>query len=75
MSKEREILKAILDCINNGEVLSFSEDMGDNTLTMEKRLAMRIEDNGHTHCGFPDATFDELVDSLHDSLVKGKGVR
>lgn len=67
MDECKDILKAIIDSVNSGEPLTFDEDMGDNTITIATRKA-------HTHCGNPEATFDELIDSMHDLLVKGKGL-
>ena len=71
---EREILKAILEFANRGEWVTFSEDWGKNTLTVTLDLMTRYEDNKHTHCGTPEGTFDELVNSLYNLLVKGKGL-
>jgi len=68
MSQEREILQAIIKMCNAGQQVSFSGDWGGNTLTITKG------DGRHTHCGVPDGTYKDLVDSLHGVLAKGQGL-
>jgi len=64
---EREILQKILELVNQGHRVSFEEDWGGNSITV-------FIDNRHSHCGLNDGSFDELVKSLHDLFVKGKGL-
>jgi hypothetical protein len=64
---EREIIEKIVQLVNEGHIIRFEEDWGGNTLTL-------YIDNKHTHCGVPDGSFETLVESLHDTLVKGRGL-
>lgn len=72
MSKEREIILAIRDIVNqrhpslNGDI-TFSEDWGGNGMTVATA-------GGHTHVGFDDFTEDQLIDALHELLCKGRGL-
>lgn len=49
-------------------VISFAPDWGGNSLTI------CVEGKGHTHCGDPNASFDQLVEELHMLLCEGKGL-
>lgn len=64
---ERAILQKILDLVNAGHTVSFEMDMGGNTITV-------FIDDRHSHCGVPDGSFDELIESLHDLLVEKRGL-
>lgn len=67
MSKEREILKALIGAVNsprNEEAQVILEwGFGDNTVTV-------IIGGGHVHCGVPDGSYEQLIDDLHRCLVK-----
>lgn len=65
--KEREILQAIRDACNACDQVTFSADWGGNSLIIHS-------DDKHTHCGFPEATYDQLINDLHDVLVEGRGL-
>ncbi len=67
MSKEREIIKAIVEIANDKGSICFAEDWGENTLTI-------VVGNAHTHCGCPDSDLNTLIDSLHGTLVEGRGL-
>lgn len=67
---EREILQKILELVelvNQGHTVSFAEDMGGNSITV-------YIDRRHSHCGLDEGSFDDLITSLHDLLVKNKGL-
>lgn len=65
---EREILCKLVELINKGHVITFEADIyGENTLTL-------YIDNLHTHCGVPGGSFDDLVESLYELLVNGRGL-
>ena len=64
---EREIIEKIVELVNQGHAIRFQEDWGENTLTL-------YIDDQHTHCGVPDGSYEILVKSLHDTLVKGRGL-
>lgn len=64
---EREIIEKIVQLVNRGHIIRFEEDWGGNTLTL-------YIDDKHTHRGVPDGNFETLVESLHDILVKGRGL-
>lgn len=74
--KCRAIIEAIRDLCNKPEyadncpVISFCQDWGDNSLTVQ------VRDMGHTHIGSPDseATFERLVDDLYDLLIEQRGL-
>lgn len=82
--KCREIIEAIIDRVNGHRKISFTDDWGGNTLTVEDLpseeavLIHRAGESGppaagsHTHCGVPDGEFDLLVKNLHAALT-GKG--
>lgn len=62
-----KILQTILNLVNQGHVVSFTEDWGGNSITL-------IIDNQHTHCGYAEGDFETLTTSLHNTLVKGCGL-
>jgi hypothetical protein len=64
---EREILRKLVELINQGHVIALASDLGGNTLTL-------CIDNLHTHCGVPGGSFDNLVESLYELLVNGRGL-
>jgi hypothetical protein len=64
---EREILIKILELVNKGHKVAFEEDWGGNSITV-------FIDDSHTHCGIPEGSFDSLVKSLHETLVRGGGL-
>lgn len=64
---EREIIVAILELVNQGHTISFKEDWGGNSITLH------IDDK-HTHCGIPESSFEDLIQSLHGTLTKGGGL-
>jgi len=64
---EREILRRILELVNEGHTVSFEADWGGNTITL-------FIDDKHTHCGVPDGSFDDLIKSLYELLVEGRGL-
>jgi len=69
-SKADAILRAIRDRCNAGSTVSFEEDWGNNTLTVNV-------DGSHTHVGIPgkeDGSFDQLVDNLYNVLHGGPGL-
>jgi hypothetical protein len=63
----KEILLKIFKMANQGTNIEFEEDMGDGTITI-------YYGDRHTHCGFPDATDDELIESIYNTLIKGRGL-
>ena len=63
----KEIMLKIFELANEGINVEFEEDWGDGTITI-------YCGNNHTHCGYPDATEDELIKSIYDTLVLGKGL-
>lgn len=75
-NKCKEIIAAIRDICNQDEhesglpVISFSQDWGGNSLTIV------IAGKGHTHVGnlADETTFEQLVESIHDLLCKGRGL-
>ena len=70
--KSEAIIKAIISRCNNSSkdnaVVSFYPDWGGNSLTIE------IQGLGHSHCGYPDASFEELVDHLYSLLCHNSGL-
>lgn len=65
---EREILRKLVELINKGHVITLeADDFGENTLTLHI-------DDLHTHCGVPDGSFDDLVESLYELVVNGRGL-
>ena len=68
MTKEQEILKAITHIANTEDKITFAADWGGNSLTIIRA------DGRHTHCGWGEATTGQLVDDLHNTLVKRKGL-
>ena len=72
--KSEAILRAIMGIVDADSAkqvsVTFSQDWGPHSVTLE------ITGRGHTHCGsFHDgATWDELVDSLHGTLVRQHGL-
>lgn len=61
------ILRAILELTEQGRAVAFTEDWGGNTLTIHI-------DDAHSHVGVPDGSFDDLLESLYQLLVKGCGL-
>ena len=61
------ILRAILELTEQGRAVEFTEDWGGNTLTIHI-------DDAHSHVGVPDGSFDDLLESLYQLLVKGCGL-
>ena len=61
------ILQRIVELANSGKIVSFEEDWGGNSLTVNV-------DGGHTHVGLPDNSFDLLADNLYNSLHGGPGL-
>ena len=49
-------------------VISFSQDWGGNSITVE------IAGKGHSHCGDPNASFDTLIDQLHRLICDNAGL-
>lgn len=50
------------------EIVGFAGDWGGNSLTL-------FMDGSHTHVGgHPDATWDDLIDSLYERLVNDRGL-
>ncbi len=64
---EKEIIAKIVELVNDGNTVSFTDDWGGNSLTLKIN-------NTHTHCGLPDATLEELIVSLHRILMQDKGL-
>jgi len=60
----KEILLKIFELANKGINVKFEEDFGKGTVTI-------YCGKNHTHCGFPNATEDELIESK--TLVLGNG--
>ncbi len=73
--KCEEILRSMLQTCNDspdhkgGPLVGFSPDWGGHSLTVWVR-------NSHSHVGnvSEDGTFEELIDQLHDLLLKGRGL-
>ena len=63
----KEVLINIFQVVNNGIDIRFEEDTGEGTIIL-------YIGRSHTHCGFPDATYEELMESLYSVLVEGKGL-
>lgn len=63
----KEIMLKIFELTNKGINVEFEENWGDGTITI-------YCGNNHTHCGYPDATDDELIKSVYETLVLGKGL-
>lgn len=63
----KEILLKIFELVNKGINIEFEEDWGQGTITV-------YFNDRHTHCGFPDATSDKLIESLYNTIVKGVGL-
>jgi len=63
----RAVFEKIVNIVNEGKRFVVTQDFGDNTLTIEI-------DGKHTHCGSPGGTFEQLIDSLDDTLNKQKGL-
>ena len=59
---EREILSKLLELINAGETITFSEDFGGNSLTISCSF-------DHWHCGWMDGTFDSMLYELLRTLT------
>ncbi|QDV78055.1 hypothetical protein K2D_16610 [Planctomycetes bacterium K2D] len=70
--KCREIIEAIVSRCNESDApglkLAFDSDWGGNTLTLHDFKL------GHTHVGVPDGSFADLVDILHGTLCRGRGL-
>jgi len=69
-TKADAILRAIRDRCNEGSIITFEKDWGDNTLTINI-------DKSHTHVGIPgkdDGSLDQLVDNLYNVLYGGPGL-
>jgi hypothetical protein len=73
--KCEEILRSIVAACNEvpdhkgGPVIGFAPDWGGHSLTVWKN-------SSHTHVGniADDGTFEQLIDQLHDMLLKGRGL-
>lgn len=63
----KEILLKIFEMVNQGTNIEFEEDMGEGTVTI-------YCGDRHTHCGFPNATDDELIESIYNTLIEGRGL-
>lgn len=63
----KQILLKVFELINKDINITFEEDMGDGTITI-------YYGNRHTHCGFPEATNDELIKSIYETIVLKKGL-
>lgn len=63
----KEIMLKVFELINKGINVEFEEDWGKGTITI-------YCGNNHTHCGYPDATDEELIKSVYETLVLGKGL-
>lgn len=63
----KEILLKIFSLVNSGTDVKFEEDWGDGTITI-------YCGDRHTHCGFPNATADKLIESIYNTLIQGKGL-
>lgn len=61
------IVRRLVDLVNKGKTIQFSDDWGGNSMT----VAM---DGGHTHVGDPDFAFDILADNLYNCLTGGPGL-
>ena len=59
---EREILSKLLELINAGETVTFSEDFRGNSLTITCSF-------GHWHCGWMDGTLDSMLYELLRTLT------
>lgn len=64
---EQEIIKKIIDLVNQGYAVRFEDDFSGNTLTL-------YIDNQHTHCGVPEGSYEKLIKDLHGVLVRGSGL-
>ena len=53
--------------INNETGITFAPDWAGNSLTIQTN-------DGHSHCGQPEGSFDDLITSIHDLLCKGRGL-
>lgn len=62
------VLRLIVEIANKKGYIGFEEDFGGNTLTIV------VKEMGHTHVGYPDASFEDLVDGLYNSLSGGPGL-
>ena len=67
IERMREIIGGIVALANQGESVTLTEDLGENTLTI-------CVGSAHTHCGVPDGSLDTLIDHLHALLVDGVGL-
>lgn len=63
----KEILLNIFQITENGIDVKFEGDLGKGSITVY------IGDT-HTHCGFPGATQDELIESIYNTLIGNKGL-
>ena len=59
---EREILSKLLELINAGETVTFSEDLGGNSLTITCSF-------DHWHCGWMDGSLDSMLYELLRTLT------
>ena len=59
---EREILTKLLELINAGETITFSEDFGGNSLTISCSF-------DHWHCGWMGGTLDSMLIVLLHTLT------
>ena len=65
--KCQAIIERIIELTNLGQPVLFHDDFGGHTLTV-------LVGKSHTHCGVPDGSFNQLVDSLHATLTGGPGL-
>lgn len=69
--KCREIIEEMVRVANSKGLIAFEEDFGENTLTILVGTGDQLQ---HTHIGFPECSFEQLVDSLHNLLIKKAGL-
>lgn len=67
MNFSKEIMLKIFDLLKEGYSVTFEEDLGKGTITV-------YVGNRHTHCGYPEANNEELIKSIYETLVEGKGL-
>ena len=63
------ILRKIVEIVHKEDVdATLQADMwGENTLTF-------FLNNSHTHFGYPDCTFEEMIEDMHGNLCNGRGL-
>lgn len=63
---EREIFRKILELVNEGKTVIFSEDWGENSITV-------AVEGAHWHCGTPEGSFQQMIEELHRLVVVDGG--